>query len=198
MENNSYCDSFYNFIFSQRQVVNDMGDNMKRKWILTTNTDKDRIYITTIDSGNNPVVRIPEIEPYTEPDLDAIRNEEYEKGVQDTKQHLVDAPRTCAYKLGYENGLNDAWEAMRKIANMYSGERKKIFGENFIQKIHSIYSASEAIEKIRQYEQEKEEHNPYEDCIKGYISDLCERHDLPFEQLADVVDRMRRGNDPSK
>lgn len=95
--------------------------------------------------------------PYTEPDLDTIRNEAYEKGVEDTKQHWTDAPRTCAYKLGYENGLNDAWEAVGKIYNMCSDVRHKIFKENLIRKILSIYSAFEVIEKIRQYEQRQEE-----------------------------------------
>lgn len=65
----------------------------------------------TIDGNHTAWIRTGiELTPYTEPDLDAIRNEAYEKGVQDTKQHWVDAPRTCAYKLGYENGLNDARE----------------------------------------------------------------------------------------
>ena len=72
---------------------------------------------------------IPEesMTPYTEPDLDTIRNEAYEKGVQDTKQHWVDAPRSCAYKLGYENGLNDLWEAMQKAIKMYCEIDNEVF-----------------------------------------------------------------------
>lgn len=104
--------------------------------------------------------------PYTEPDLDTIRNEAYEKGVEDTKQHWTDAPRTCAYKLGYENGLNDAWEAVGKIYNMCSDVRHKIFKENLIRKILSIYSAFEVIEKIRQYEQEQEEQIAKGDVVR--------------------------------
>lgn len=116
--------------------------------------------------------------PYTEPDLDAIRNEAYEKGVEDTKQHWTDVPRTCAYKLGYENGLNDAWEAVGRIYNMCSDVRHKIFKENLIQKILSIYSASEAVEKIRQYEQEKEELKKeqsvtIEDVMRQYLDTFC-------------------------
>lgn len=61
------------------------------------------------------------------------------------------------YEDGYQRGLSDAWDAARKISDMYAEERRKVFGENFIQKIHSIYTASECIEKIRQYEQEQEE-----------------------------------------
>lgn len=113
------------------------------------------------------------IVPYTEPDLDAIRNEAYEKGVQDTKQHWADAPRSCAYKLGYENGLNDndAWEAARKI---YLPEDHGGLGYDMLMKIFNTdnkgwlfknLSASEAIEKIRQYEQKMEE----ELGIQGYF-----------------------------
>lgn len=104
-----------------------------------------------------------DLTPYTEPDLDAIRNEAYEKGVQDTKQHWVDAPRSCAYKLGYENGLNDAWDAVRKIAldekdgGLDVAAYHEIFGygKSFCA-VLKTFSAPEAIEKIRQYEQEQE------------------------------------------
>lgn len=94
--------------------------------------------------------------PYTEPDLDAIRNEAYEKGVQDTKQNWVDAPRSCAYKLGYENGLNDLWEAVNKIADMPYKEAEKEFGSagwSFVKK----HTASEAIAKIKALEEKQEE-----------------------------------------
>ena len=100
---------------------------------------------------------------YTEPNLDAVRKEAYEKGVQDTKQYWVDAPRTCAYKLGYENGLNDAWDAARKIVlsredgGLFEYEaRKSVFGCGNYMALKN-YSASEAIKKIRQYEQEQED-----------------------------------------
>ena len=100
--------------------------------------------------------------PYTEPDLDAIRNEEYEKGVQDTKQHWVDAPRSCAYALGYENGLNDAWDAARKIIHMPEADLLNLFTECYSAVCTSVqvflkYDASECIEKIRQYEDGKQE-----------------------------------------
>lgn len=98
---------------------------------------------------------------YTEPNLDAVRNEAYEKGVQDTKQHWVDAPRTCAYKLGYENGLNDAWDAARKIplnvneGGLSANALTMMFGNKSIIQIFKEFSASEVTEKIRQYEQEE-------------------------------------------
>lgn len=77
----------------ETQLIVEIGVNSTGAAVITTKHPK---YLT----------------PYEEPDLDAIRNEAYEKGVQDTKQHWVDAPRSFAYKLGYENGLNAAWEEL--------------------------------------------------------------------------------------
>lgn len=97
-----------------------------------------------------------------ETQAEKAQEEAYQKGVQDTKQHWVDAPRSCAYKLGYENGLNDAWETARKIAiNEASGglslvELDKIFSCDDLAEVFG-FTASEAIEKIRQYEQKQEE-----------------------------------------
>lgn len=101
---------------------------------------------------------ISKLTPYTEPDLDAIRNEAYEKGVQDTKQHWVDAPRSCAYRVGYEEGLNDAWDAARKIFEYNATTLNKIFSKccySVVRDILRKYSASEVIEKIRQWEDMK-------------------------------------------
>lgn len=103
-----------------------------------------------------------DLTPYTELDLDAVRNEAYEKGVQDTKQYWVDAPRSCAYKLGYENGLNDAWDAARKIVlsredgGLFNYEsRKAVLGCGNYMALKK-FLAQEVIEKIRQYEQKQE------------------------------------------
>ena len=60
-----------------------------------------------------------------------------------------------AYQRGYEAGLNDAWEAARKIwqSDIYI----RIFKVPARMDCFTKFSASESIEKIRQYEQEKEE-----------------------------------------
>ena len=76
----------------------------------------------------------PEVDltPYTEPDMEQVRKEAYQKG------------------------LSDAWETARKIANIPYGEEEKVIGSDGWTFIVN-HTASEAIEKIRQYEQEKEE-----------------------------------------
>ena len=114
----------------------------------------------TVDSNGTPLIQLLAPTPYTEPDLEQVREEAYEKGYENgfIAGHLkAEKSGQSFYEDGYQKGLSDAWEAARKIAYMYSEERRKIFGEIFIQKIQSIYSASEAIEKIRQYEQRQEE-----------------------------------------
>ena len=95
------------------------------------------------------------IEPYTELDLVQLRKEAYAEGYKEGMQLSIDDAKL---KEEYQQGINDAWEAVGKIYNMCSDVRHKIFKENLIQKILSIYSASEAIEKTRQYEQEQEYH----------------------------------------
>lgn len=85
--------------------------------------------------------------PYTEPDLEQVRKEAYDRGYDDAKG---------GYENGFENGMIVAWDAARKIGNMPYGEEERVFGSGgwaFIEK----HTASEAIEKIRQYEQEQEE-----------------------------------------
>ena len=85
-----------------------------------------------------------------------------------------------AQEEAYQRGLNDAWDAAQKIANMPYGEEEKAFGSggwSFIDK----HTASEAIEKIRQYEQEKEKSEEQkkqesiaaEDVMRQYLDNFC-------------------------
>ena len=78
--------------------------------------------------------------PYTEPDLEQVKRD---------------------YDAYYEKGLDDAWEVARKISlakidGGFSWESmNNMFGTDSPSKIYKTFTASEAIEKIRQYEQEK-------------------------------------------
>jgi len=93
--------------------------------------------------------------PYTEPDTEKVREE------------------------AYEQGLSDAWETARKIAiseesgGLTCREMQRIFCTDETDEIFDM-SASEAIEKIRQYEQEKEEQIQVGDEVrnieKGWIA----------------------------
>ena len=77
-----------------------------------------------------------------------------------------------AQEEAYQRGLNDAWEVAQKIANMPYGEEEKAFGSggwSFIDK----HTASEAIEKIRQYEQKEQESITAEGVMRQYLDTFC-------------------------
>ena len=108
-----------------------------------------------------------ELTPYTEPDLEQVRKEAYEKGFKNAVHNCpggclyVEQARKEAYaegrKVGIKDGKCEAWEATRKISHMSMAERNEVFGNFKMVGVTDNFSASEVIEKIRQYEQEKEE-----------------------------------------
>lgn len=61
----------------------------------------------------------------------------------------------------YELGLNDAWKAARKLVFMDYGERNKVLGYNLdsVNEIFAKCTASEAIEKLCKYEEQKKQAN---------------------------------------
>ena len=78
-------------------------------------------------------------------------------------------------KMEYERGLNDAWEAARKIVlpsdcytNGLYGNMKEIFGLNdyLARGVFTDFSASEAIAKIKEYEEKQEEQTKEEEEFK--------------------------------
>lgn len=92
------------------------------------------------------VEMIPEesMTPYTEPDTEQVRKE------------------------GYKKGLSDAWDAARKIWEYDTTTLRVIFGEGIMRMDWFMkFTASEAIEKIRQYEQEKEVQIHFGDEIRN-------------------------------
>ena len=77
-----------------------------------------------------------------------------------------------AQEEAYQKGLSDAWEAARKIGySLKSSIVAEIFGTPYSSQIFSGYSASEAIEKIQQYEQEQEEQIQVGDEVKNTQTD---------------------------
>ena len=97
---------------------------------------------------------VEDLTPYTEPDLEQVRKEAYGKGYEDAEEKYNDG-----YSDGYDAGLADAWEAARKIVTMPDRGfiNSDILDLDPGESVFTKYTASEAIEKIRQYEQEKEE-----------------------------------------
>ena len=111
---------------------------MEKKYIIKL--DENEIAYKTVNSNGCPMIGLLHPAPYTEPDLEKVKKD-------------YDA----FYEHGYEQGLEDAWECVRKISSMDSKTRDEVFGLVITSNIFDENTASEAIEKIRQYEQEQEE-----------------------------------------
>ena len=88
------------------------------------------------------------IKPYTEPDLEHVRKE------------------------AYEEGLKDAWEAARKIIRMPEGDLLNLFDvySSVCTSVQVVlkYDVSEAIAKIKEYENSKQEIKVGDEVTDGY------------------------------
>jgi len=72
------------------------------------------------------------------------------------KQTEVDAENTM--QAGYEKGLSDAWECMKKILDMTVSEQREVFGilEFSADDILGKLTPQEAIEKLKAWEEKQE------------------------------------------
>lgn len=96
---------------------------------------------------------------YTEPDVERNMEEAFKNGYDAACKDIDVKSKTNA---AYQKGLEDAWDAARKIVlSREDGglfgyeERKAVFGCGNYMALKT-FLAPEAIEKIRQYEQENE------------------------------------------
>ena len=102
--------------------------------------------------------RIP-VTPYTEPDMEKVREEAFKNGYDAACKDIDIKSKTNA---AYRKGLSDAWAVARKIVCRISdgGYRQdlldRIFGNRNCQSIMAQYSASDAVEKISKYEPEEQ------------------------------------------
>lgn len=90
---------------------------------------------------------VGKLTPYTEPDTEKVREEAKEEGYSIGYDEGREA--------GVQQGLSDAWDAARTLWN--TPNRKEIFGNTTFNIVLTTLTAQEAIEKIRQYEQEQEQ-----------------------------------------
>ena len=157
---------------------------MEKKYIIEL--DDNKLAYTAIIIDGVPYIKPLQLLPYTEPDLEQVRKEAYDecRGDVEMLAHKLYSPKIDG---AYQRGLNDAWEAVGKIYNMCSDVRHKIFKENLIRKILSIYSASEAIEKIWQYEQRQEE----QDGLRQNIQTIVDQCGYTLDEIAEVLKEMR-------
>ena len=163
---------------------------MGKKYIVEVK-EGERLYKTKLNALNEPVIReiVYDCEPYTAPDLEQVRKEEYDKGYADAKGGYENGFEN-GYENGFANGMIVAWDAARKIGNMPYNEEEKVFGSGgwtFIEK----HTASEAIEKIQKYEQEKEK----QDGLRQNIQAIVDQHGYSLDEIATVLEKMRGEQD---
>ena len=113
--------------------------------------------------------------PYTEPDLEQVRKEAYDNGYHDgcnacyeTAKDLMEKKKDEAYK----RGLSDAWEAARKIHRMPDGDILDLFPDCYASVCTAAqailkYDASEAIAKIKECEDGKQEYRVGDEFENG-------------------------------
>lgn len=79
----------------------------------------------------------------------------YQQGYEDGKKENCDCKDNMEDE--YSRGLNEAWETARKIAKLGIDEQKRLFGCFGIYFISHEVSASEAIAKIKEYEEQQKQ-----------------------------------------
>lgn len=104
------------------------------------------------------------IKPYTEPDLEQVRKEAYRQG--------YDTGYGTKVNEFYEQGLFDAWEAARDIHRMPDGDILDLFPDCYASVCTAAqailkYDASEAIAKIKEYEDGKQEYHVGDEFENG-------------------------------
>lgn len=132
---------------------------------------------------------VENLTPYTEPDMEQVRKEAYDKGYDDATAEIGSDEQAIAEK-AYQRGLADAWEAARKICTNWvlpDSVLSEIFGmDKTIDDIMKESTASEAIEKIRQYEQEKEI-----DGLRQNIQTIVDQCGYSLDEIAEVLQKMK-------
>lgn len=133
-------------------------------------------------------------------DVDYIAEEAYQRGLEEGKKafDLLESERNSEYQrglnegndIGYKDGVNDgrneAWEAARKIVlspdegGTSLPDLFAMFGNGSMQSVFRKYSASEAIEKMKAYEEKQkanEEINVGDEVMvygnRGVVTYIC-------------------------
>lgn len=131
---------------------------MGKKYIVKL--DDNKMAYTAIIIDGVPYIKPLQLLPYTEPDT----NEVYQRGYDDAKHECTDCQKIMMdaeqerVDKACQHGLNVAWECMKKITHIVTdqGTMINLFGCRTFGTLLEKYTPSECIEKLRQYEQEKE------------------------------------------
>ena len=131
---------------------------MGKSYIIEINDKYKQVVLLSAD-GDLYCKCVAGLTPYTEPDTEQVREDAFKNGYDAACKDIDVKSKTNA---AYRKGLEDAWNAARKIVlSREDGglfgyeERKAVFGCGNYMALKK-FLAQEAIEKIRQYEQKQE------------------------------------------
>lgn len=112
-------------------------------------------------------------------DIPPSIDDAYNRGYKDAEiKHFADLD----YKNGLEDGRMEAWECAKKINDMTMDECELIFGEyRYLATILDNITASEAIAKIKEYEQKQTDEMSMKDAI-NWMKDYFRTIDMPMPQ----------------
>ena len=138
-----------------------------------------------------------EAEKVRQPDIEQVRCQAYEEGRNSLLIEVQKAGKNTI-KLEedeyYQRGLADAWEAARKICANWcisDDDLALIFGKGkTIDDIMREFTATEAIEKLKAYEQEQET-----DGLRQNIQTIVDKCGYSLDEIATVLEKMREGQD---
>jgi transketolase len=154
-------------------------------WFSTTKTTISRLTPYTEDSAY--------AHGYTEAESkyreirDELEKQAYQRGYKeayDTAYADAEEIYESGKRAMYQKGLKDAWEAARTLWN--TPNRKEIFGHTAFLTALTTLTAQETIEKIRQYEQEKEM-----DGLRQNIQTIVDQCGYSLDEIAEVLAKMK-------
>ena len=121
-------------------------------------------------------------------------NEGYEQGIKDG--NINDGTFAQKVKEAYQNGMDDAWEACRKMEYMLFNEPqfKECFGDIDFYTVVTKKSASETLQKIREYEEKQTEkncdncaHDPETNDFSKYCKSCTNSNNWQPKQDAEIM-----------
>ena len=85
----------------------------------------------------------------------------------------------ASYDMGYNDGLNDAWEMARKIFAMSDNDFDDAFGDVYKEDVFCYYTPQEALAKLKAYEEQSKievgDVVEIKDGVEGILSGIVTR-----------------------
>ena len=142
-----------------------MNDNIADEIRKTIESIKD---MKTQASGINNYLSV--LEEMMRADIQKKVDEAYQRGLEEGKKATWGLVADAS-SAEYQRGLDDAWEAARKIVEMSDPPYWELFDE-YKENLFGKISASEAIEKLKAYEEKADKDVKRGDVVRSKVNGL--------------------------